>query len=301
MLSRLRLSAKLNLILLVVFVIIVIVNGIILSQILQRNAEQEIASKASLLIETMGSVRDYTSTQINPELAPRLETEDQFLPQTVPGYSAREVFENLRKREQYKDFFYKEATLNPTNLRDKADSFESEIVNKFRNQSTLIEQSGFRSFSGGDIFYVARPIAIGKETCLRCHSTPTAAPKSQLVTYGSDNGFGWKLNEIVGAKIVSVPASKILADAHRLQFLVIGILTIGCIFAIIILNLFLRIVIVKPLAEMAQWSKELSTGNSSAEFQHSAKDEIGMLAASLNRLKISLEMAMNMLNPNHPS
>jgi HAMP domain-containing protein len=301
MLSRLKLSAKLNLILLVVFVIIVIVNGIILSQILQRNAEQEIASKASLLIETMGSVRDYTSTQINPELAPRLETEDQFLPQTVPGYSAREVFENLRKREQYKDFFYKEATLNPTNLRDKADSFESEIVNKFRNQSILTEQSGFRSFSGGDIFYVARPIAISKETCLRCHSTPTAAPKSQLVTYGSDNGFGWKLNEIVGAKIVSVPASKILADARRLQFLVIGILTIGCIFAIILLNLFLRNVIVKPLAEMAQWSKALSTGNSSAEFHHSAKDEIGMLAASLNRLKISLEMAMNMLNPNPPS
>ena len=301
MLNRLRLGTKLNLILLVVFLIIVVVNGIILSQILQKNAEQEITSKAALLIETMGSVRDYTSTQINPELAPRLETEDQFLPQTVPGYSAREVFENLRKREQYRDFFYKEATLNPTNLRDKADTFESEIVNQFRSQSTLKEQSGFRSLAGGDIFYVARPIAISNQTCLRCHSTPTAAPKSQLVSYGSDNGFGWKLNEIVGAKIVSVPASKILADARRLQLLVIGILTAGCVLAIIILNLFLRMSILKPLTEMSQWSKALSTGNTSAEFEHAAKDEIGILATSLNRLKVSLEMAMNMLNPNDPS
>ncbi len=301
MLNRLRLGTKLNLILLVVFLIIVVVNGIILSQILQKNAEQEITSKAALLIETMGSVRDYTSTQINPELAPRLETEDQFLPQTVPGYSAREVFENLRKREQYRDFFYKEATLNPTNLRDKADTFESEIVNQFRNQSTLKEQSGFRSLAGGDIFYVARPIAISNQTCLRCHSTPAAAPKSQLISYGSDNGFGWKLNEIVGAKIVSVPASKILADARRLQLLVIGILTAGCVIAIIILNLFLRNSIVKPLTEMSQWSKELSTGNTSDEFKHVAKDEIGILATSLNRLKVSLEMAMNMLNPNNPS
>jgi HAMP domain-containing protein len=301
MLNRLRLGTKLNLILLVVFLIIVVVNGIILSQILQKNAEQEITSKAALLIETMGSVRDYTSTQINPELAPRLETEDQFLPQTVPGYSAREVFENLRKREQYRDFFYKEATLNPTNLRDKADTFESEIVNQFRNQSTLKEQSGFRSLAGGDIFYVARPIAISNQTCLRCHSTPAAAPKSQLISYGSDNGFGWKLNEIVGAKIVSVPASKILADARRLQLLVIGILTAGCVIAIIILNLFLRISIVKPLTEMSQWSKALSTGNTSDEFKHVAKDEIGILATSLNRLKVSLEMAMNMLNPNNPS
>jgi HAMP domain-containing protein len=287
--------------LLIVFLIIVVLNGIILSQILQKNAEQEITSKASLLIETMGSVRDYTSTQINPELAPRLETEEQFLPQTVPGYSAREVFENLRKREQYSDFFYKEATLNPTNLRDKADGFESTIVNKFRNQSTLKELTGFRSFPAGDIFYVARPIAIANQSCLRCHSTPEAAPKSQLVTYGSDNGFGWKLNEIVGAKIVSVPASKILADARRLQLLVIGILAIGCVLAIIILNLFLRISIVKPLTEMAQWSKAVSTGNTSTEFEHRSKDEIGILAASLNRLKVSLEMAMNMLNPNHPS
>lgn len=301
MLNRLRLGTKLNLILLVVFLIIVVVNGIILSQILQKNAEQEITSKAALLIETMGSVRDYTSTQINPELAPRLETEDQFLPQTVPGYSAREVFENLRKREQYRDFFYKEATLNPTNLRDKADTFESEIVNQFRNQSTLKEQSGFRSLAGGDIFYVARPIAISNQTCLRCHSTPAAAPKSQLISYGSDNGFGWKLNEIVGAKIVSVPASKILADARRLQLLVIGILTAGCVIAIIILNLFLRNSIVKPLTEMSQWSKALSTGNTSDEFKHVAKDEIGILATSLNRLKVSLEMAMNMLNPNNPS
>jgi HAMP domain-containing protein len=301
MLNRLRLGTKLNLILLVVFLIIVVVNGIILSQILQKNAEQEITSKAALLIETMGSVRDYTSTQINPELAPRLETEDQFLPQTVPGYSAREVFENLRKREQYRDFFYKEATLNPTNLRDKADTFESEIVNQFRNQSTLKEQSGFRSLAGGDIFYVARPIAISNQTCLRCHSTPTAAPKSQLTSYGSDNGFGWKLNEIVGAKIVSVPASKILAAARRLQLLVIGILTAGCVLAIVILNLFLRISILKPLTEMSQWSKAISTGNTNAEFEHAAKDEIGILATSLNRLKVSLEMAMNMLNPNHPS
>jgi HAMP domain-containing protein len=246
----------------------------------------------------MGAVRDYTSDQINPELAPRLETDEQFLPQTVPGYSAREVFENLRKREQYNDLFYKEATLNPTNLRDKADKFEVAVVNQFRQQSQLKELSGFRSFPGGDIFYVARPIAVTKNACLRCHSTPDAAPKSQLTTYGSDNGFGWKLNEVVGAKIVSVPASKILADARRLQFLVISILLVGCVLAIVILNLFLKFSIIKPITRMSQWSKQVSTGSIETEFKHPANDEIGVLAGSLNRLKVSLEMAMNMLKQN---
>jgi HAMP domain-containing protein len=297
-LNRFKLSEKLNIILIIIILIIVGINGLILSQVLQKNAEREITTKAALLIETMGSVRDYTSNQVNPELAPRLETEAQFLPQTVPGYSAREVFEYLRKREQYNDFFYKEATLNPTNLRDKADKFESTVVNQFRDQPNLKELSGFRSFPGGDIYYVARPIAISNQTCLRCHSTPEAAPKSQLTTYGRDNGFNWKLNEIVGAKIVSVPASNVLGEARRLQFLVLGILAAGCLIALIILNLFLRFSIIKPITNMAQWSREVSTGNMHAEFEHPAKDEIGMLATSVNRLKVSLEMAMNMLNPN---
>ncbi len=297
-LNRFKLSEKLNLILLIIILIVVGINGLVLSQVLQNNAEREVTSKAALLIETMGAVRDYTSNQVNPELAPRLETEDQFLPQTVPGYSAREVFENLRKNEQYNDFFYKEATLNPTNLRDKADKFESTVVEQFRQKSNLKELSGFRSFAGGDIFYVARPIAVSKQSCLRCHSTPEAAPKSQLTTYGRDNGFGWKLNEIVGAKIVSVPSSKVLADARRLQLLVIGILAVGFLIALIILNLFLRFSIIKPIMAMAQWSKQVSTGNMHAEFEHTAKDEVGILANSVNRLKVSLEMAMNMLNPN---
>jgi HAMP domain-containing protein len=300
MLNRFKLSGKLNLILLVIFFIIVVVNGFILSQILQNNAEREIASKASLLIETMGAVRDYTSAQINPQLAHRLETEEQFLPQTVPGYSAREVFENLRKRENYSDFFYKEATLNPTNLRDKSDAFESNIVNRFRSQADLKELSGFRSFPGGDIFYVARPIGVTNQSCLRCHSTPEAAPKSQLTTYGSEGGFGWKLNEIVGAKIVSVPASKILTDALRLQEFVMGILAAGCLIAIVFLNAFLRFSIVRPLVRMAQWSKQVSTSTVNTEFKHESKDEIGTLANSLNRLKVSLEMAMNMLNQSEP-
>ena len=280
------------------FVAIVAINGLVLSQVLQRNAEEEVTSKALLLIETMGSVRDYTSAQVNPELAPRLETEDQFLPETVPGYSAREVFENLRKREAYTDFFYKEATLNPTNLRDKADKFETDIVEEFRSNTDLKELSGFRSTASGDLFYVARPISVSKESCLRCHSTPDQAPKSQLITYGSENGFGWKLNEIVGAKIISVPAGAVLSNARRLQFLVIGVLVFGFLVAAAVLNLFLKFSIINPLMQMAKWSREVSTGNLSADFEHQSKDEIGILAASMNRLKVSLEMAMNMLKQN---
>lgn len=296
MFKNLKLGTKLNLLLLLIFLGVVGTSGLTLSKILGDNAKEKVASQAFLLLETMSSVRDYTAAQINPELAPRLEKEDWFLPQTVPAYSAREVFEKLRKREQYSNFFYKEATLNPTNPRDKADAFETNIVKKFREQSALQEVTGFRSLPSGELFYVARPLVISEQSCLRCHSTPAQAPKSQIATYGRNNGFGWKLNEIIGARVISVPARDVLNEARRLQVLVIGSLSVFFLLAMIIINAFLKFAVTNPLKRMAQLSKQVSTGDMKGEFEHPAHDEIGILAASLNRMKVSLEMAMNMLN-----
>lgn len=296
MLKNLKLGAKLNLLLLLIFLVVVLSTGFVLSLILENNVKWVVASRAALLMETMSSVRNYTDTQITPELAPRLEKEDRFLPQTVPGYSAREVFDDLRKREPYTDFFYKEATINPTNLRDKADKFETAIILQFRKQRELKELTGFRSIPGGDIFYVARPHIVSESSCLRCHSTPDVAPKSQIATYGKENGFNWKLNDVVGAKIVSTPASEIFEAARHLQFLVVGILSGFFLIAILLINLFLKSAVTKPLKQMAQLSKQVSTGNLEGEFVHPVNDEIGILAASLNRMKVSLELALNMLN-----
>ena len=300
MLSNLKLGAKLNLLLIVIFLSTIVATGLALSILLERNAEQIITEKAFLLIETMSSVRHYTSTQINPELAARLETEDQFLPQTVPGYSAREVFEELRTRPEYNDFFYKEATLNPTNLRDKADQFEATVVETFRENPDLEEKVGFRSLPSGDIFYISRPIAIKDESCLRCHSTPDIAPKSQLASYGSENGFGWKLNEIVGTQMISVPAGKVFENARKLQFLTIGIVGLFLVLAMVILNIFVKQTITNPLQKMSQLARQISLGEMEGEFPQKSQDEIGILAASLNRMKVSLQMAMEMLNSDTP-
>ena len=141
MMKNIKLGLKLNFLLGIILLALTVATSLVLSRILESYAEQIVADKASLLIETMNSIRQYTSTQINPELSSRLETEPLFLPQTVPAYSAREVFEDLRKNEEYNRFFYKEATLNPTNLRDKADKFETEIVQSFRQENSSLDST----------------------------------------------------------------------------------------------------------------------------------------------------------------
>ena len=299
MYKNLKLGLKLNILLAIIVLFLTITSGLILSRVLQGYAEQVIVDQASILIETMNSIRNYTSTQIYPELSSRLETEEVFLPQTIPAYSAREVFEHLRSDEQYSQFFYKEATLNPTNPRDKADKFETEIVNSFI-ENPEEQRQGFRSIPGGEIFYIARPLKIEKETCLRCHGDPKDAPASQIASYGSDNGYGWKMNEIVAAQIISVPSSQVFSAASQLRNLVIGKILIFLLIASILLNLFLKFTITDPLKKMSYSSKQLSMGDMDMEFEQKTNDEIGILAASLNRLKVSLKMAMDMLEDKEP-
>jgi HAMP domain-containing protein len=290
MLKNLNLKQKFTILLLIILTFGLSLSGFALSSLLRENAKQDISSTALMLMETMSSVRKYTNTQVNPELADKLDTE--FLPESVPAYSAREVFEILRQRREYRDFFYKEATLNPTNLRDKADGFETEIVEKFRNQSGLKEVSGFRSIPGGDIFYIARPLPISEESCLKCHSTPDVAPQSMINLYGAANGFGWKLNEIVGAQIITVPANDVINKANHSSYVIILIVSTIFIATILLVNFFLNRQVVMPLKRMTRIAEEVSTGHMEVEFEQMSNDEIGNLAKAFKRMQLSLEMAM---------
>ncbi len=293
MFKNLKLKQKFTIILLVILIFGLSFCGLSLSLILRQNAEREIASTGLLLMETMISVRQYTNEQIKPELNEKLETE--FLPQVIPAYSATEVFNNLRSKEKYGQYFYKEATLNPTNPRDKADDFETEIVEKFRKDRKLKEWQGFRSEPAVDMFYIARPLQITEPSCLECHDTPERAPKTQIKNYGPVGGFGWKLDEIVGAQIISVPASAVIQKANQYSFLIIGIVSIVFVAIIILVNLLLNRQIVRPLKRITRVAEEVSTGHMDVDFEQLSNDEIGNLAKAFKRMKLSLEMAMRRL------
>ncbi|WP_017298814.1 c-type heme family protein [Nodosilinea nodulosa] len=293
-LADLQLGQKFTLLLLLVFLGGIVASSIALSSVLNQNAQAQLTTKALMLMETMNSVRDYTSNQVKPELADRLSTE--FLPETIPAYSAREVFETFRANPIYADFFYKEATLNPTNLRDKADGFEAQLVENFNQQGTTQEISGFRSTPAGDLYYIARPIKISKPSCLECHSTPAAAPASMIERYGTNNGFGWNLDDIVGAQVISVPAEKVLKSARQSLLLILGIFVIAFSVAIVLVNLWLKRYVVRPLNRMALAAEAASMGDPGAEFIVKSKDEVGKLAEAFNRMQLSLQMAMQRLD-----
>ncbi|MBL1211185.1 DUF3365 domain-containing protein [Geminocystis sp. GBBB08] len=292
--DNLRLGQKLSIILLLIFIVGSILSGLALSNLLNQNTQREITTQALILMDTMNSVRNYTSTQIQPELQSRLE--EEFLPQSVPAYSATEVFQNFRENKDYQQFFYKEATLNPTNPRDKADDFEAQIIENFRSGKVAKSVEGFRKSNNQDIFYIARPLQIKKSSCLVCHSTPDVAPASMIKRYGSQGGFNWHLNEIIGSQIIFVPASTVIESTRRSFFLTMSIVLgiFACV--ILLINYWLRKTVVKPVVKMTKIAEVVSQGDLEVEFTKSSQDEIGELADSFSRMKTSFVLAMKKLN-----
>ena len=290
-----KLRKKFTIILLGMFIVGLTLIGTALLAVLERDTETQIASQGLILIETMNSVRAYTSNQITPELKDRID--EEFLPETIPAYSAREVFEDLRDRNSaYREFFYKEAVLNPSNLRDLPNRLEAEMIEKFISNPNLKETRKFRSTPTGDFFYIARPMTVTNPSCLQCHSTPDVAPRSQVERYGTVNGYGWKLNEIIGAQIISVPAEKVINQAHQSFLLLMGIISLVFLLVIVLINYLLHLNVIRPIKRMARVAEEVSTGNMDAEFERMNKDEIGNLAEAFKRMKLSLRMAMGRLS-----
>jgi len=287
------LRSKFNLVLLAVFLVGFAAAGLISRQLLQDNAQAEVVRDARLMMDTALAVRSYTVDQVKPHLDPMLG--QIFLPQTVPAYAATETLAHIQKK--YPDYSYKEATLNPTNPRDRATDWESDLVNKFRQSTDTKELISERVGGTGRQMFIAKPIQITNAACLSCHSMPSAAPPTMLKVYGSANGFGWKLNEIIGAQVVTVPMAIPLDNADRaLKTFLISLATVFAL-VFIALNLMLSWLILHPIRRMSLVADRISTGDSNApEFTESGKDEVAVLGGAFNRMRRSLDKAMKMID-----
>jgi len=285
------LRLKFNLVLIFVFLTGFAAASMISHQLLQSNARDEVLRNARLMMDMAISVRNYTVDEIKPHLA---QSDEVFLPQTVPAYAATQTLAHIQKK--YPDYGYKEATLNPTNPRDRATDWEADLVQKFRQNSGLGELVSERNGATGKILYIAKPIMISNPACLQCHSVPSNAPASMNKVYGEANGFGWQLNEIIGAQVVTVPMDIPFLNADRAFKSFMTSLAAVFVVVFIALNLMLSWLIVRPIRHLCQVADQVSTGDFNVpEFAAGGKDEISMLGSSFNRMRRSIEKAIHMM------
>lgn len=289
---RLSIASKLNLLSAPLFGLSLLVSGLVIDRVLKDSANEETLQTARLIMSAALATRAYTVDQVQPLLAAKYD----FMVQTVSAFAASETLRLVQR--DFPDYGYREAALNPTNKRDKADAWETEVIQRLAQDPKLKEYTGVRDTAGGQVVFVAHPIRITNGACLTCHSRPEAAPKTMVDTYGREGGFGWKLNEVVGAQVVTVPTS---VPAQRAEMaLRRTMLALLAVFVVLLvtLNIVLHVVVTRRVRNMSQIAEQISTGKPEAsDLDTSGSDELSVLARSFVRMRTSLASAMKLLEP----
>ena len=290
--DNLKLIWKFNVVLLAIFIVGFALTGTISYAVLQSNAREEILDNARVMMEAALSSRAYTNTQIKPLLETQMKY--SFLPQSVPAYSANAYFSQLQKA--FPAYAYKEATLNPTNPVNRATDWEADIIEEFRKVRDKTEIIGERDTPNGRTLYMARPLKVSSPACLTCHDTVEGAPRTMVERYGDANGFGWKLNDIVTAQIVSVPMQLAVQRANGVFWTFMISLAVVFLVGIVAINLLLIFLVIRPVNQLSTMASSVSLGNSEiTEFPTIGRDEIAELSLSFNRMGRSLLEAMKLL------
>jgi protein-histidine pros-kinase len=288
-----KLLAKFNILLILLFGTGLLLVSQLSHRFLEENAREQTLQQAKLMIASARSTRDYTDQELDPLLATTPASTERFLPQSIPFYAATVTFNHLRK--DYPDYTYKEAALNPTNPRDRADQWETDIIDYFRNHPEEKQLVGERQTAVGTSISLSQPIA-ADASCLTCHSSPAIAPPTQILTYGSANGFGWKQGEIIGAQIVSVPTAVAEKLASHLYHTLLIYISATFLATLIVIDLALYYVVIVPVRRLAATADLISKGDlNQPELAYSGKDEVAEVTASFNRMYVSLKKAIQML------
>jgi len=244
------------------------------------------------MMEAALSMRGYTVGKVRPLLP---NDPDKFLPESVPAFAATEIMGLLKKK--YPDYSYKEAALNPTNPRNRAVDWENDILSSFRAGSGGAEISGERDTPTGRSLYIARPLKVGDQACLSCHTNPDMAPPAMVKLYGATNGYGWKLNEVVATQIVSVPMDLPIRNANRAFVTFMSSLTVVFAVAFVLLNVMLTLFIVQPITQLSATAEMMSRGRMDVpDFSDKGRDEVSQLGQAFNRMRRSLDKAIRLID-----
>jgi protein-histidine pros-kinase len=286
------LRAKFNLAVLVAFLVGFGAAALILQRTFVANARDEVLQNARIMMSAANAVRHFTSNQIVP-LAAAIPG-GKFIPSSVPSFSAQATFKDVQG--EFPDYSYREPALNPTAPVDRASDYERDLINVFRGGTDRKELITDRDTPTGPVLTLTRPITVDSADCLTCHSTPGAAPASMIALYGAANGFGWKLNEVIGAQVVSLPMAVPLATARQTFIVFMAILLGVFLLIVVILNVLLHFMVIKPVVKLAAIANAVSLGEAGVEeYEKKGSDEISVLSAAFNRMRRSLDSAMKML------
>ncbi|MBU0680056.1 MAG: DUF3365 domain-containing protein [Proteobacteria bacterium] len=247
---------------------------------------KEAVDKAALLGSYTEASLHYSRTQAVP-MVKHLVGEERFYPEIMSGFvMARNVADRFTHTQP--GYAIKNAAIDPLWPESKADQQELQVIADLKRDKSLKNTTGFMVKNGKEFFYEARPMVI-TEKCLGCHGDPKDASRDQIMIYGAENGYNWKVGDVTSAMFVYVPVSEALAiaKASAVKLVVMGTAYSLC--ALLLMAVFLGVKIVTPLKTLCKRTEEISLGkNLDTPITVKSNREIGELARSIDRLRLNI-------------
>ena len=264
----------------------------------RQSALADAKSKGEMLFNYIEASGTFFGKYQKPKIDELVTDPNKFIPELMSLFAVKRMAYDLFAKTQ-SGYQFKQATLDPLWPDNKADAEEQKIIKYFASNPSAKDKEGIIERGGEQFFYAAKPVRIEKDFCLECHGDPDTAPKDQQDIYGTDHGYNWKLKDTVGASMIYVSITHALKTAQQ-SALKVFFIGIGCLLVTIVcIWIFLDRGVVGPIIRLSEIAKNISIGKNLCDSAHSdTKDEIGVLANSIDRLRISVNKLLKRTCPN---
>ena len=249
--------------------------------------------KAELINSFAMASRTYTVNTMRP-LAVKAMGPEQFHPEIMGGFFvARAIAETFS--DDQPGYSFKQATINPVNLKNRADAEETRIIDEMTRTQGAGSMQGIIEKDQERYFYIAKPV-IAKQGCLKCHGDPEKAPMGRKTLYPGPGGYNYNADDVVAAFITYVPVEKALSEVNRttLKIALTGIAFIVIIFFVI--WFMIDRIVTRPLVVLTGLADDVSRGKSlTTDLTYRSKDEIGELYQAFDRMRKSVVKLLRMV------
>ncbi|PLX89091.1 MAG: histidine kinase [Desulfuromonas sp.] len=258
--------------------------------VLKQEATREAIEKTELFAAVMSANQLYMAQNIRPEIKNRLP--DLYFPEATVGIQMLVETAELIQ-QSYPEFLFRVVSPNPLNPGNLSDSFENQLISDF-NSRRYQHWEGFVEKNGKNYYAAAIPIE-ARGGCIWCHSTPDAAHPEMVEEYGTESGYGYKLGEVVGARVIYVPTAKAEELVRKKLVIFVSTLSVLFLIAFVLIDRVIIRSVVQPIEELTRVATDISKGRMDREFEVKSNDEIRALADAFNRMKVSLEKAISLI------
>lgn len=257
---------------------------------LTEDTRREAAEKTQLFLRSMNANQKYMRAFVRPKL--KELTDDAYFPEASVGAVMLAKAAKILTTA-YPEYRLKISSPNPLNQENLSSPFEEKLISGFDN-GDFEEWEGFTEIEGESFYASAIPIE-ARKGCIWCHDTPEVAHPDMVAEYGSNSGYGYKEGDIVGTRIVYVSTEKIKQLTWKKLAFLSAAVSILFLIALIVIDLIINRSVVKPIENIVDVAADISRGKMDRSFEVDTNDEIKSLADAFNRMKVSLEKAMDIL------